>query len=574
MRDGSSKKNKLSWPKSLIKKWFNIKSETEDFHADDMVYKGVDKECRNSFSEREACTIKKSRTESSSRGNCNHIQRNKVELDTSQVTNAHTYRIFVATWNVAGKSPPSFLNLEDWLHTSTPADIYVLGFQEIVPLNAGNVLGTEDNGPAKRWLELIRKTLNSFPGTSGGGHTPSPVPDPIVELDEDFDGSTRQTASSFFHRRSFQCPSRSMRMMDNDMSLPPPRLDRRFSVCDQVIFGHRQSDYDSNVGGHWPIDYERNVRLYDSSDDENGPNNSPGTTYHSPMSYNGSISMRDRDRQPGHSRYFLVASKQMVGIFLTVWVKSDLKDDIRNMKVSCVGRGLMGYLGNKGSISISMSLHQTSFCFICSHLTSGQKEGDELRRNYDVMEILRKTRFPRVHGIEFESSPQTILEHDRIIWLGDLNYRISLSYCTAKALVQLCNWRALLENDQQLRIEQRGGRVFEGWNEGKISFPPTYKYSNNSDRYAGDDMHQKEKRRTPAWCDRILWYGRGLHQISYLRGESRLSDHRPVYSIFLAEVESLGCHRFKKNMSCSSSKIEVEELLLYSYVYNGLDFFE
>ena len=51
----------------------------------------------------------------------------------------------------------------------------------------------------------------------------------------------------------------------------------------------------------------------------------------------------------------------------------------------------------------------------------------------------------------------------------------------------------------QLRIEQRGGRVFVGWNEGNIYFPPTYKYSNNSDKYAGDDMNQKEKRRTPAW---------------------------------------------------------------------------
>lgn len=38
-----------------------------------------------------------------------------------------------------------------------------------------------------------------------------------------------------------------------------------------------------------------------------------------------------------------------------------------------------------------------------------------------------------------------------------------------------------------------------GWKEGKIYFPPTYKYSNNSDKYAGDDMNQKEKRRTPAW---------------------------------------------------------------------------
>lgn len=209
----------------------------------------------------------------------------------------------------------------------------VLRFQEIVPLNAGNVLGTEDNGPARKWLALIRRTLNSIPGTSGGYHTPSPIPDPIVEIDADFEGSTRQKTSSFFHRRSFQSLSRSMRM-DNDMSIPQPRLDRRFSVCDRVIFGNRPSDYDPNY-------------RWGSSDDENGPGDSPIATQYSPLSYSGSFSMEDRDRQSGHSRYCLVASKQMVGIFLTVWVKSDLRDDVRNMKVSCVGRGLMGYLGNK-----------------------------------------------------------------------------------------------------------------------------------------------------------------------------------------------------------------------------------
>lgn len=66
----------------------------------------------------------------------------------------------------------------------------------------------------------------------------------------------------------------------------------------------------------------------------------------------------------------------------------------------------------QGSISISLSLHQTSFCFVCSHLTSGQKEGDELRRNSDVMEILRKTRFPPIHGLCEEKSPESILEHE------------------------------------------------------------------------------------------------------------------------------------------------------------------
>ncbi|GLU03555.1 hypothetical protein SLE2022_207470 [Rubroshorea leprosula] len=561
MRDGNSKKSKLSWPKTLVKKWFNIKSKADDFHADDLDYRGGDEDWRNNFSDWEACNIKKSKTERLNKRSSDRVRRTKIDLDASQVTDVHNYGIFVATWNVAGKSPPSYLSLEDWLHTSPPSDIYVLGFQEIVPLNAGNVLGTEDNGPARKWLALIRKTLNSLPGTSFGFHTPSPTPDPIVELDADFEGSTRQKTSSFFHRRSFQSLSRSMRM-DNDMSVPQPQLDRRFSVCDRVIFGHRPSDYDPNF-------------KWGSSDEENGPGDSPGNTLYSqysPMSYGGSFAMEESFRQAGQSRYCLVASKQMVGIFLTVWVKSDLRDYVHNMKVSCVGRGLMGYLGNKGSISISMSLHQTSFCFVCSHLTSGQKEGDELRRNSDVMEILRKTRFPRVHGVGDENSPQTILEHDRIIWLGDLNYRIALSYHSAKSLVGMRNWKALLENDQ-LRIEQRRGRVFEGWNEGRIYFPPTYKYSNNSDRYAGDDRYLKEKRRTPAWCDRILWYGRGLNQLSYVCGESRFSDHRPVYSIFLAEVESVSRSRIKKSMSCSSSRVEVEELLPQSHGFTELNFF-
>ncbi|CAL9088169.1 unnamed protein product [Musa textilis] len=354
--------------------------------------------------------------------------------------------------------------------------------------------------------------------------------------------------------------SRSLRI-DGDIMVMQPRLDRRFSVCDRASIASRPSNFDPSF------------RCGGSSDDEKLGGESPSTDIFSPMSYvyGAPQYLEERERSSLHSKYCLVASKQMVGIFLTIWVRSEIRGDVKNLKVSCVGRGLMGYLGNKGSISISMSFHRTSFCFICSHLTSGQKEGDELRRNSDVMEILRKTRFPQVHRVCDEKSPETILDHDRIIWLGDLNYRIALSYQSAKALVEMHNWRALLEKDQ-LRIERRCGRVFEGWKEGRIFFPPTYKYSNNSDRYAGDDTHRKEKRRTPAWCDRILWHGRGLTQLAYLHGESRFSDHRPVYSIFTAEVEITNHNRIT-NMGCSSSRVEVEELLPYSHGFTEFGFY-
>ncbi|XP_039146430.1 type IV inositol polyphosphate 5-phosphatase 7-like isoform X1 [Dioscorea cayenensis subsp. rotundata] len=564
MRDEDSKKSKLSWSKNLMKKWFNIKSKAQDFHADFSTRRGTDREWRSSLSEREPTTLRKSKTVASPerfiKKKSSQI-RGKIDLDAAQVTEIQDYRIFVATWNVGGRSPPSCMNLEDWLHASPPADIYVLGFQEIVPLNAGNVLGTEDNGPAKKWVALIRKTLNNLPGSSSNGscQTPSPAPDPIVEMDADFEGSSvKQNPASLFHRHSFQSLSRSLRR-DGDILAPQPRLDRRYSVCERVMYGSRQSDFDSNF--RWGC----------SSDDENVSADSPSTSAFSPASYGyGAPSTMEGSDRSGITSYCLVASKQMVGIFLTVWARSEIRNDIKNMKVSCVGRGLMGYLGNKGSISISMSLHQTSFCFVCSHLTSGQKDGDELRRNSDVMEILRKTRFQRVQGL-CDKSPETIIEHDRIIWLGDLNYRIALSYRYVKALVEMRNWKALLEKDQ-LRIEQSYGRVFAGWKEGKIYFPPTYKYSSNSDKYTGDEMHPKEKRRTPAWCDRILWYGRGLNQLSYVRGESRFSDHRPVYSIFTAEVELINPSRID-NMSCSSSRVEIEDFLPYTHGYTELNFF-
>jgi hypothetical protein len=212
-------------------------------------------------------------------------------------------------------------------------------FQEIVPLNAGNVLGTEDNIPAKKWVSLIRRTLNKNPGASGSGvyHTPSPVLNPVVELEADFEASARRQENySFFHRRSFHNLSRSLRM-DADYMFPQPKLDRRFSVCDPVSLGGRPSDFDGNL------------RWLGSPDEENIDEELSNAAQCSPLPYscNTTAPTEANDEQPNGSRYCLVASKQMVGIFLTVWVRNEIRDDVRNLKVSCVGRGLMGYLGNK-----------------------------------------------------------------------------------------------------------------------------------------------------------------------------------------------------------------------------------
>ncbi|KAH7652001.1 Inositol-polyphosphate 5-phosphatase protein [Dioscorea alata] len=271
-------------------------------------------------------------------------------------------------------------------------------------------------------------------------------------------------------------------------------------------------------------------------------------------------------RKKKRSSFIRIISKQMVGVFLSIWVRRSLRKHIQNLKVSTVGVGAMGYIGNKGSISVSMSIDQTFFCFICSHLTSGEKDGDEVRRNLDVQEIHRRTLFTSASSKELR---KVIYDHERIIWLGDLNYRINLPYERAHDLISKKECFKLAEWDQ-LKKELKKGRVFDGWTEGDLNFPPTYKYEFNSEKYIGDDL--KGGRRTPAWCDRILSYGKGLRLLTYRTSKLKLSDHRPVTAIYMAEVEVLCPRKLQRALTFTDAELEDEGEMVQDYgVDAGMD---
>ncbi|KAE8666478.1 Type I inositol 1,4,5-trisphosphate 5-phosphatase CVP2 [Hibiscus syriacus] len=254
------------------------------------------------------------------------------------------------------------------------------------------------------------------------------------------------------------------------------------------------------------------------------------------------------------SSYVKIVSKQMVGIFLSIWVRRSLRRHIHHLKVSTVGVGVLGYIGNKGSVSISMSIYETLFCFICTHLTAGEKDGDELKRNADVHEILKRTHFLSFSSIGF---PKVIHDHERIIWFGDLNYRMKLPYDKARELISKEDWSELIKHDQFVQ-ELWKGRTFNGWSEGALNFAPTYKYEVNSEKYYGEDS--KTGRRTPSWCDRILSYGEGMRQLSYRRTEFRLSDHRPVTAVYMTEVEVFCPRKLQRALTYSDAEIENEEV--------------
>ncbi|XP_020207967.1 type I inositol polyphosphate 5-phosphatase 10 isoform X1 [Cajanus cajan] len=418
------------------------------------------------------------------------------------------FRVFAATWNVGGQCPTGNLDLSDFLQVRNEPDMYVLGFQEIVPLNAGNVLVLEDNEPAAKWLALINQSLNGPSDLASKGLKPT----------ASFGGSL------FFQKPSLKKIKKYFKNVNG----------KRLKSCNCVLEMERKAAKDFCFRCQ-----ESNLNLDDSSTEEEDEN------------FPITVSLPSNQM-----KYSLVSSKQMVGIFVSVWMKKELVQNVGHLRICCTSRGIMGCLGNKGCISVSMSFYQTSFCFICSHLASGEKEGDELRRNLDVIEILKNTQFPRICKTPHSRMPDKILDHERIIWFGDLNYRISLSYDDAKRLVEKKDWPSLFNKDQ-LKMEREAGRVFKGWKEGKISFAPTYKYAFNSDTYYVEGVKvSKNKRRTPAWCDRILWHGKGIQQLSYVRKEFKFSDHRPVCATFMVEAGVTFRGQKKKVSTCNFQNID------------------
>lgn len=155
-----------------------------------------------------------------------------------------------------------------------------------------------------------------------------------------------------------------------------------------------------------------------------------------------------------------------------------------------------------------------------------------MQRNNDVAAILESECLPAAVSNNIAGTfvgggdGSMILDHEICILNGDLNYRIdAMPRDAVVRAVRENNLPKLLERDQLLASRKKNPafrlRVFQ---ELPITFAPTYKYNVGT-----DDYDTSEKKRAPAWCDRILFRGLGRIKCDdYRRWEVRVSDHRPV----------------------------------------------
>jgi hypothetical protein len=306
------------------------------------------------------------------------LPRGQSETSLQQLVDKHELRVSVGTWNVGGKPPPDDLDLQDWLDTCEPADIYVFGFQEIVPLNAGNVIGVEDEGPAAKWESLIRETLNSRMGNCKETGQPksfsapgSPVHDNENKMNNVPEVShVGKLLGRIVSGKSFE-PLETSSFLGSQGNLLYPvdipvegKTDFSCDVWEMTDCGDETSWSSTEQASETTDWINEQAKL-----DEAGSQVS--TLLDSRFSSNGTTCSSSK------AKFSRVASKQMVGIFITIWVRSRLLQHVHNVKVSSTGVGIMGYIGNKVSFCtqrpcrfclISFSLPVVWFNSFCSML--------------------------------------------------------------------------------------------------------------------------------------------------------------------------------------------------------------
>ena len=164
----------------------------------------------------------------------------------------------------------------------------------------------EDNEPAAKWLSLISQALNR------------PQYDSDASQGSRVSNYSKESKTHFFQKPSLKVLSRNFRADT-----------RLLETCNCPLEARA-------------LDSRRPKKLRE------------GRNKFESVSGDGFLSAAiPASPSPCSMRYSLIASKQMVGIFLSVWTRDELVQHIGHLRVSCIGRGIMGCFGNKVSSSCS-----------------------------------------------------------------------------------------------------------------------------------------------------------------------------------------------------------------------------
>ena len=261
-------------------------------------------------------------------------------------------------------------------------------------------------------------------------------------------------------------------------------------------------------------------------------------------------------------KYVPIAIHSIGGIQFCLFCKRSILHHIEHVSVADVTCGIGNVFHNKGAIAAFVQMkarkqleddnqikraNSIKMLFVAAHMAAHVKNFEA--RDADFWRIATELESQAPLGFvsrrRNSSSTSPLLDSmDRIFFCGDLNYRVDLPReITEHSVLEIARLletkkkesmlaaeklrNELLQHDQ-LRATMAEQRAFPGFAEGKINFPPTFKFDKGTEHY--DTSH---KQRIPAWTDRILYKPSGTRVLEYgAILASQHSDHRPVYATF------------------------------------------
>lgn len=278
-------------------------------------------------------------------------------------------------------------------------------------MNAGNIFGAEDTRPVPRWENLIRETLDRIrpvaPKIKSFTDPPSPskfkLPDEIPDIEEEILLESDSDVGEEIHPLNEEnnvpdvltyesvtdkTTSTKLRNFTDFANSEPvdPKLQRQFSFqtksnrlnclstedsseimdtssAQQTTKLTRMLSASERIGLSWPEpplhlvsqrvlekpSSFKSIKSFKASKSFKTYNSFKSTMNEVPLGIAllGEIDLEALLNRKRRSSYVRIVSKQMVGIFITIWVRRSLRKHIHNLKVSTVGVGAMGYIGNK-----------------------------------------------------------------------------------------------------------------------------------------------------------------------------------------------------------------------------------
>lgn len=249
--------------------------------------------------------------------------------------------------------------------------------------------------------------------------------------------------------------------------------------------------------------------------------------------------------------YVPIRSHTLQAIHIIVYAHVSIVSIITEVTSAAIPMGIGNTLGNKGGVAVAMLVGKTRFAFVNAHLEAHQGAWTERntqanRLHEEMAGALRRGVASKIIngngstdiGSAGVSQSAKVADQpldtfaDRVIFMGDFNYRLNGNRDAVDSMLRLRMHEALVSNDQ-LKLSQARGEAFVRYTEAPLNFRPTYKFDIDSDVY-----DSSLKRRIPSWTDRILYAPNGMRCVAYNSDPNvRTSDHRPVFATFSAAIE-------------------------------------